>query len=83
MDVLVAELTNKVLVASNGATRRAAQSSRAAQPASLSGAAQPAHDDEAMLNFTSLREAVAWLETLPDVGGDAQVRMIQEAVQLL
>ena len=55
----------------------------AAQPASSGGAAQPAHDDEAMLNFTSLREIGAWLETLPHVGGDAELRSIQEAVQVL
>ena len=76
VDVLVAELTEKVLVASNGAQRRAAQSSGAAQPASSSGAAQPAHDDDAMLNFTSLSKVGAWFETLPDVGGDVQLRMI-------
>ena len=57
--------------------------SGAAQPASSGGAAQPAHDDEAMLNFDSLSEVGAWLETLPHVGRDAQLRMIQEAVQVL
>ena len=59
------------------------ESSGAALPASSGGAAQRAHDDEAMLNFTSLSEVGAWLETLPDVGGDVQLRMIQEAVRLL
>ena len=36
-----------------------------------------------MLNFISLREIGAWLETLLHVGGDAELRMIQEAVQVL
>ena len=36
-----------------------------------------------MLNFTLLREIGWWLETLPHVGGDAELRMIQEAVQVL
>ena len=83
MDVVLAELTEKVLAASDRAQCRVARSSGAAPPAVSSGAAQPAHDEEAMLKFTSLREVGAWLETLPDVGGDAQLRMIQEAVQLL
>ena len=56
------------------------ENSGAALPASSGGAAQPAHDDEPMLNFTSLREVGAWSETLPDVGGDAQLRMIKEDV---
>ena len=59
------------------------ESSGAAQPASSGGAAQPAHDDEAMFNFTSLSQIGAWLETLPHVGGDAELRMIQEAVHVL
>ena len=59
------------------------ESSVAAQPASSGGAAQPAHDDEAMLNFTSLSEVGAWLETWPHVGGDAELRMIEEAAQVL
>ena len=59
------------------------ESSGAAQHASSGGAAQPAHDDDAMLNFTSLSEVGEWLETLPHVGGDAELRRIQEAVQVL
>ena len=81
--VIVEELTENVLDASNRAQRRVATRGGAAQPAASSGAAQPAHDDEAMLNFTSLSEVGAWLETLPHVGGDAELRMIQEAVQVL
>ena len=112
--VIVQELTVNVFDASNSAQRRVAtrggaaqpaassgaaqpthddeamlnctslrESSGAALPASSGGAAQPAHDDEAMLNFTSLKEIGAWLETLPHVGGDAELRMIQEAVQVL
>ena len=33
--------------------------------------------------FTLLRDVVAWLETLLDVVGNAELRMIQEAVQAL
>ena len=108
MAVIVEELTENVLDASNSAQRRVATSGGVAQPAASSGAAQPTHDDEAMLNFTSLRESSgaalpassgvaaqfanddeamlnftslsevgAWLETLPHVGGDAELRMIQ------
>ena len=55
----------------------------AALPASSGGAALPDHDDEAMLNFTSLRAVGAWSETSPHVGGDAELRRIQEAVQVL
>ena len=77
--VIVEELTEKVLDASNRAQRRVPRRGGAEQPAASSGAAQPAHDEEAMLKFTSLREVGAWLETLPDVEGDAELRMIQDA----
>ena len=56
VDVVVEELTEKVLAASNAAQRRVERSSGAAQPAASSGAAQPAYDDELSRNFTSLRE---------------------------
>ena len=59
------------------------ESSGAAQPALSGFAAQPSHDDEAMLNFTFLSEVGAWLETLPHLGGDAELQMIQEDVQVL
>ena len=36
-----------------------------------------------MLNVTSLSEVGALLKTLPQVGGDAELRMIQEAAQVL
>ena len=81
--VIVEELTEKVLDASNRAQRRVPRRGGAEQPAASSGAAQPAHDEEEMLKFTSLREVGAWLVTLPDLEGDAELRMIQEAVQLL
>ena len=54
------------------------ESSGAAPPALFGGAAQLAHDDDAMLNFNSLREIGAWLETLPHVGGEAELRMIRK-----
>ena len=36
-----------------------------------------------MLHFTLLREVGAWLETSPRVGMDAELRRIQEAVQVM
>ena len=59
------------------------ESSGAALRASSGSVAQPAHDDEAMLNFTSLSEVGGGLETLPHVGGDAELRMVEEAMQVL
>ena len=70
-------------VSSIAASRRVERSSSAAQPAASSGAAQPAHDDAESRKCTSLREVGAWLETLPDVVENAELRKIREAVQVL
>ena len=77
--VIVQELTVKVLDASNSAQRRVATRGGAAQPAASSGAAQPTHDDEAMLNCTSLRESIG--AALPaSSGGAAQPAHDDEAM---
>ena len=79
--VVAEEVVEKVLAASNATQRRVERSSGAAQPAASSGVAQPAHDDEVSLKFTSLREVGTWLEILPDGRGNAELRRIQEAVE--
>ena len=72
MDVLVEELTEKVLVASNRAQRRAAQSSGAVQPAASSGAAElteqvlDASNGMKLRRERMLRSAVSRAEQLAD-----------------
>ena len=77
--VIVEELTENVFDSSTRAQRRVATRGGAAQPAASSGAAQPTHDDEAMLNCTSLRESSG--AALPaSSGGAAQPAHDDEAM---
>ena len=76
VDVVLAELTEKMLAASNGAQRRAAQSSGAVQPAASSGAAElteqvlDASNGMKLRRERTLRSAVSRAEQLADEDTD-------------